>query len=46
VEKLEEVLREQKQRQQSLELHASKAENQAKEYSDKSKKVSMKVTSI
>lgn len=39
VEKLEEVLREQKQRQQSLELHASKAENQAKEYSDKSKKM-------
>lgn len=44
VEKLEEVLREQKQRQQSLELHASKAENQAKEYSDKSKKLQEVVT--
>jgi len=46
MEKLEEVLREQKQRQQSLELQASKAENQAKEFSDKNIKVSIKVTSI
>lgn len=44
VEKLEEVLREQKQRQQSLELQTSKAENQAKDFSAKNKKLQEVVT--
>jgi len=44
VEKLEEVLREQKQRQQSLELQASKAEDQAKDFSDQNEKLQEVVT--
>lgn len=44
VEKLEEVLRKQKQRQQSLESQASKADIQAKEFSDKNKRLQEVVT--
>lgn len=44
VEKLEEVLREQKQRHEISELPGSKAENQAKYFSAKNKKVSVKAT--
>lgn len=44
VEKLEESLREQKQGHESLKLPGSKAENQAKYFSAKNKKVSEKAT--